>query len=107
VGPLLARPRRRDHPGMGLAGCRLRTLLVAACGLITLATSPRAESVWVLWAQSQDPWGALATIRLAAWPSREACEQERDRREKEPAGPRTASYSCLPATADPSGPKEK
>jgi hypothetical protein len=92
---------------MGLAGCRLRTLLVAACGLITLATSPRAESVWVLWAQSQDPWGALATIRLAAWPSREACEQERDRREKEPAGPRTASYSCLPATADPSGPKEK
>jgi hypothetical protein len=35
-------------------------------------------------------------VRLGGWPSREACEQERSNREKEPPALRMASYSCLP-----------
>ena len=77
-------------------------LLAAVCCLLALATTAaRAEYVWVLWGQSQDPWGALLNVRLGAWPSREACEQQRSDREKEPPPLRMASYSCLP------GPVEK
>lgn len=74
----------------------LRILVGVVCGLLTLATSAPAESAWVLWGQSQDPWGALVDVRLGGWPSREACEQERSNREKEPPALRMASYSCLP-----------
>jgi hypothetical protein len=35
-------------------------------------------------------------VRLEGWPSREACEQERRTREKEPPAFRMASYSCRP-----------
>ena len=74
-------------------------LLGLVCGLLTLA-SARAEGAWVLWGQSQGPWGALVDIRLGGWPSRQACEQERSNREKEPPALRMASYSCLPDTVE-------
>ena len=78
----------------------LRLLLGLVCGLLALATSAPAECAWVLWGQSQDPWGALVDVRLGGWPSREACEQERSNREKEPPALRMASYSCLPDTVE-------
>jgi len=74
----------------------LRILPSMVCGLLTLATSAPADCAWVLWGQSQDPWGALVNVRLGGWPSREACQQERSNREKEPPALRMASYSCLP-----------
>ena len=74
----------------------LRILLSLVCALLTFAMSAPAESAWVLWGQSQDPWGALVNVRLGGWPSREACEQERSNREKVPPAFRMASYSCRP-----------
>ena len=76
----------------------LRILLGMA--LLALATSARAEYAWVLWGQSQDPWGALLDVRLGGWPTREACEQERRNREQEPPALRMASYSCRPHTVE-------
>lgn len=76
-----------------------RGLLVVhgtVCALLTLAPPAPADCAWVLWGQSQDPWGALVDVRLGRWPSREACERERSNREKEPPALRMASYSCLP-----------
>ena len=75
--------------------------------LLALATSASAEGSWVLWGQTQDPWGALEAVRLGGELSQEACEQERSIREKESRALRMASYSCLPDTVDPRGPKGK
>ena len=74
-------------------------IVVTLLCLLTLATSASAEWAWVLWRQTQDPWGAVAVIRLGGGLSREACEQERSNREKEPAALRIASCSCLPDSA--------
>ncbi len=73
----------------------------ALCAVLALATFTQAGSVWVLWGQTLDPWGALAVFPLERWPSREACEQERARREREPRELQMASYSCLPDSAGP------
>src|SRR6266446_466169 len=75
--------------------------------LLALATSASAEGSWVLWAQTQDPWGALEAVRLGGGLSQQACEQERSNREKDPPALRMASYSCLPDTVDPRRPKGK
>jgi hypothetical protein len=80
-------------------------LLIATLGLLACATCVFAEGAWALWGQTQDPWGALETVRLGDGLSREACEQERASREKEQSAPRTASYACLPASMDPRRPK--
>lgn len=53
--------------------------------VLALATSASAEGTWVLWGQTQDPWGALLVVRLEGGLSREACEQERSNREKDPS----------------------
>jgi len=74
--------------------------LLALFLLLALARSASAECAWVLWGQNQDPWGALAQVRLEDWPSREVCEQERSHREKAPPTLRMASYTCLPDIVD-------
>jgi len=71
----------------------------ALCGLLAIAMVAQVETAWVLWGQTLDPWGALARFPLGRWPSREACEQERARRELEPRERQMASYSCLPDSA--------
>jgi hypothetical protein len=81
--------------------------LATLCGLLALTSSAAAEGAWVLWGQTQDPWGALETVWLGDALSRQACEQERSSREKEPPALRMAAYSCLPDTVDPRGPKGK
>jgi hypothetical protein len=73
----------------------LVTLLVSS-GMFALATSASAEGAWVLWGQIQDPWGALEAVPLGGGLSREACEQERSNREKEPAVLRMASTLTSP-----------
>ena len=78
----------------------LRALVVMLC-LLAPAPSALAECAWVLWGQTQDPWGALEAVRLRGELSREVCEQERSKREREPLALRMASYSCLPDTVDP------
>jgi hypothetical protein len=85
----------------------LAIVLAALCGLLAVTAFAHAESAWVLWGQTLDPWGALAAFPLGRWPSREACEQERARREQEPREQQMASYSCLPDSADPRRPKGK
>ncbi len=82
----------------------MRDRLAASC-LLMLTASAHAECAWVLWGQTQDPWGAVAVVRLGGASSREACEQERSEREKDAATLRMASYSCLPDAVDPRGPK--
>ena len=77
----------------------IRIVFGTICCRLALATF--AVTAWVLWGQTQDPWGALLTIRLGDGLSREACEQERTNREKESSAPRMVSYSCLPDTVDP------
>ena len=81
-------------------------LALLAC-FFTFTTSASAKGAWVLWGQTQDPWGALEAVRLGGGLSREACEQERSNREKETPAVRLASYSCLPDTVDPRGAKGK
>ena len=84
----------------------MRVLVALGC-LFTLTTSASAEDPWVLWGQTQDPWGALEAVRLGGGLSREACEQDVTNREKEMPSVRLASYSCLPDTVDPRGAKGK
>lgn len=83
-----------------------RALVVMLC-LLAAAPSALAECAWVLWGQTQDPWGALEAVELRGGLSREVCEQERSKREKEPPALRMASYSCLPDTVDPRRSKGK
>lgn len=85
------------------AGVLITSLLV----LVGLGTPASAEGAWVLWGQTQDPWGAVAVVRLGGELSQEACEQERSSREKDPPALRMASYSCLPDTVDPRGSQSK
>ena len=90
---------RRGDPSIGA--------VTTLCCLLCLAASGPAQCAWVLCGQIQDPWGALAEVRLGGWPSREACEQERSDREQAPPALRMASYSCLPAAVDPRAPTGK
>lgn len=108
AGGLLGAPLAGEAQSrrQGRTHAAVRIPLVLLC-LLAVATSASAECAWVLWGQTQDPWGALVEVRLEGWPSREACEQERGDREKAPPALRMASYSCLPDTVDPRGPKGK
>ncbi len=82
------------------------SIIASLLCLAMLAASAPAESPWVLWEQTMDPWGALAVLRLGTWPSREACEQERARKERALPELRT-SYACLPGTVDPREAKQE
>ncbi len=73
----------------------VRFALALLCLLVTPALV-RAETAWVLWVQTMDPWGALARLPQGSWPSREACEQERAKREQRLADQPLVSYACLP-----------
>jgi len=78
-------------------------VLLAVISLLTFAASAQAEGVWVLWGQTMDPWGALARFPLGHWPSRQACETERAKREQGLAELQLVSYSCVSDTVDPPG----
>ena len=77
------------------------------CALLAFPALAHAECAWVLWGQTVDPWNALVALPLGAWTSRSQCEEERRRREQAPEELRMASYTCLPDTVDPRGPKGK
>jgi len=90
-----------------IAAIYVRIPVATLCSLLAFVSSASAEGPWVLWGQIQDPWGALEAVRLGGELSQEACEQERSHREKDPPALRMASYSCLPDTMDPRGPRGK
>jgi hypothetical protein len=73
---------------------------LALLGLLLTPGGLHAEGTWVLWGQAMDPWGALTRFSLWSWPSWEACEAERARKEQGLAP--LVSYFCLSADADPS-----
>jgi hypothetical protein len=73
---------------------------LALLGLLLTPGGLHAEGTWVLWGQAMDPWGALTSFSLGSWPSREACEAERARKEQGLAP--LVSYFCLSADTDPS-----
>jgi hypothetical protein len=74
--------------------------ILAALYLLVTPGVVHAEGAWVLWGQAMDPWGALTMFSLGSWPSREACEAERVRREQGLAP--LVSYFCLADVANPS-----
>jgi hypothetical protein len=73
--------------------------LLVVLGLLVAPGVVHAEGPWVLWGQAMDPWGALTRFSLGSWPSREACEAERARKEQGLAP--LVSYLCLSANTDP------
>jgi len=75
--------------------------ILAAFLLVVVPTTASATCAWVLWGQTVDPWNAVAALPLGGWPSRDACEQERARREQAPPELRMATYTCLPESVDP------
>jgi len=79
--------------------------ILAAFLLVVVPTTASATCAWVLWGQTVDPWNAVAALPLGGWPSRDACEQERARREQAPPELRMATYTCLPESVDPRRPK--
>ena len=87
----------------------VRKLVAAGTLLSSLVVAPSAfaECAWVLWGQAVDPWNALAQLPLGAWTTRDACENERLKREQTPPELRMAVYTCLPGTVDPRGPQGK
>ena len=91
---------------MGGGGVMRRRLgLAASLGLLAIASPAGAECAWVLWGQTVDPWNAVVALPLGAWPSRDRCEQERQKREQGPEELRMAAYTCLPDTVDPRRPR--
>jgi hypothetical protein len=74
--------------------------LLVVLGLLVMPGVVHAEGAWVLWGQAMDPWGALTRFSLGSWPSREACEAERARKEQGLAP--LVSYFCLAHGVTPS-----
>ncbi len=71
-------------------------LALAVLWLVATPVLAHAETAWVLWVQTMDPGGALARLPQGSWPSREACEQERAKREQRSSDLPLVSYTCLP-----------
>ena len=101
------------------------SLVVAVLGLLTLATSASAECAWVLWVVQ----GTTVDHLYASYTAAQDCMGELDAREQRLRRDRTVvttrsaettlnitdqitagfstTYSCLPDTVDPRGPKGK
>jgi hypothetical protein len=86
---------------------RCRLAVAAVLWVLASAAPAHAGCAWVLWGRTVDPWNALVALPLGAWTSRDQCEDERRKREQAPEELRMASYTCLPDTIDPRGPKGK
>jgi hypothetical protein len=75
--------------------------LIAALGLLALATSASAECAWVLWIQVGTPQGPTA-VQFAGYARWEDCEKERVAKQPPPGGA-PAYFICLPDTMVPLG----
>ena len=90
---------------------RLQRVSVIVLSLLTSAASAYAECAWVLWSRAQ---GLQNWSPTSGWESRASCEEARQKVAFTPlttlgaAVERTdVTFTCLPDTVDPRGPKGK